>query len=67
MSTVETIPARRLQIEYDWVADVVTIAGVKYAGSVFREFGGLMALGSKFRLIQRDADGAIWIEKLADL
>jgi hypothetical protein len=46
----ENIPARRLQIDYDWAADVVTIAGVKYAASLFREFGGYAMLTASSRL-----------------
>jgi hypothetical protein len=57
-----------LQWAYDARHDVITIEGVQYSGGLFREWGrNGMAIGTLFRLTQRDDDGAIQISTESDV
>lgn len=50
-------PVVPLRFSYDGIGDVLTIEGVDYHGSVFRELGGMLPIGVPFILIARDAGG----------
>lgn len=61
------IPTYRLptlKFSYDPWTDIITIEGIKYAGSLFRDFGGLLPVGKPFRIVRREPDGTTWIENL---
>jgi hypothetical protein len=54
-----------LDARYNHADDIVTIAGIKYSGNVFREFGGVsgsLEIGQKFILAKRQ-DGVLTIMK----
>lgn len=55
-----------LIVEYDWYTDVITIEGMRYSGDLFREFGGGLAVGEYFQLIERK-DGLITIRRLSPI
>lgn len=59
---------KQLQIHYDGRdgVDVVTIEGMKYSADLFRQLGGLMPSGQAFRLVRREEDGTIWLEKIEE-
>lgn len=53
----EAEPVAPLRFSYDDICDVLTIEGVDYHGSVFRELGGMLPIGVPFILTARDAGG----------
>lgn len=51
-----------LRFEYDAGADVLTVEGIKYAGSLFRSLG-IASIGSRFEVTDRD-DGIMTLRTL---
>ena len=49
------------EVSIDDFFDAITICGVRYSGDLFRQLGGLLPIGKKFRLIDRK-NGVITIE-----
>lgn len=43
-----------LVFSYDEAADVLTVEGIKYAGDVFRQMGGMLEVGALFTLTARE-------------
>lgn len=54
-----------LQFKYDPQQDVLRIEGIVYGGEVFRQLGGMMPLGTTFRLAKRE-DGTITIKHVQE-
>lgn len=54
---------KALDIKHFPERDEVQIAGISYAGDLFRQFGGVMPVGSSFRLLKRE-NKVLTIEKI---
>lgn len=53
------LPSSALSVEYDPLADVLTIEGVKYSAMIFRELG-FLELGRWYKIVARN-DGTLTI------
>jgi hypothetical protein len=50
----------KLKIAHNQAADVLEIEGIRYAGEIFRQFGGLLPVGRYFKLTARE-DGVLTV------
>lgn len=51
-----------LNYQYDAQTDVLTIEGIRYSGTLFRQLGGLLPLHTQFVITSR-GDGVIVLEE----
>lgn len=58
---------KKLALRYDDERDILRVEGVKYAGAIFRELGGMLPEGELFR-IERRENGVLMLrhERLLD-
>jgi hypothetical protein len=52
-----------LSFEFDPKLDVITIEGIRYAGSLFRGFA-TARIGEAFRVVARSNDGVLVLERI---
>jgi hypothetical protein len=57
-------PLPKLSAHFDTPTDVLTIAGIRYHGEVFRQLGGALPVGAEFKLVNRE-DGVLTIQNLS--
>ncbi len=52
-----------LEIEYDQEGDILTVEGIKYSGSIFRNMGSAFAIGETFMFLNRE-NGVVTVTKI---
>lgn len=58
----DDLPTQGLAYQYDEDTDVLTVEGIKYAGSVFRAFG-IAPIGTTFKIVERK-DGIVTVRRV---
>lgn len=53
-----------LDVSYDPWQDVLTVEGVRYSGTLFREFASLLPIGQPFKIDERREDGLLVVTRL---